>query len=803
MFFNNIKIALRNLLKFKSFSLINIFGLAIGIASCVLIMLFVADELSYDKFYKNSDRIYRIHTEVKLGDNESKMAVSPAILAHAMVNEIPEVEKAVRLRWQRAPVFRYEDKVFSEGNILWVDSTYFEVFNCEFLEGTPESALATKDALVITESMRNKYFGNSSALGKVITEENFFDLKVTAVIKDFPTNSHFRLDFLANLSLLPPDEYDSRWMASNYFTYVLLKEGTDLNNFQKKLDNLVIKYAAPEIETYIGTAFETLVGQGSYYRLLYQPLTDIHLHSDLLYELDVNSDISYVYIFSIIAFIILAIACINFINLSTARSTTRAKEVGIRKTLGSNRLKLIIQFLTESSVIALLAVMLAVLIINLAVPYFNNVSGKTLAFSLTDNYLIIPGLLIFSLSIGILAGLYPAFLLTSFNPVNVIKGEKQFKGRSYWLRNGLVVFQFAVSVILFIGTLVVKSQLGYMQNKKLGYDKDQLLVIEKSNDLNNRYEAFKTDLLKNSSVLNVSSQNSIPGRGFGITLYRLENDESNGNYQMMIWFADFDLINTYNIDMAEGRYFSKEFTTDSSAVVINEAAKKALGLENAVGKRLYDASAEPRWMQIVGVVKDFHFESMHTKVRPMIIIPQSSTGEFTSVKIAGGDIQETVKFIEETWNKYSNGQAFQFVFMDDEFNRIYSAELKTGELFTSFSILAIIIACLGLFGLSAFITIQKTKEIGIRKVLGASTENILYLLVKEFTKWVVLANIIAWPVSYFIMSNWLEGFAYRVDINFSIFILSALGSLVIAFITVSSQVIKAASKNPIISLKYE
>lgn len=495
------------------------------------------------------------------------------------------------------------------------------------------------------------------------------------------------------------------------FYLCFIKKGTDLNNFQKKLDGLVIKYAASEIEAFTGVAFETLAGQGSYYRLQYQSLTDIHLHSNLLYELDVNGDISYVYIFSIIAFIILVIACINFINLSTARSTTRAKEVGIRKTLGSNRLKLIIQFLTESSVIALLAVLLAVVIINFTVPYFNNVSGKTLTFSLIDNYLVIPGLFLFSFCVGILAGLYPAFLLTSFSPVSVIKGEKQFKGRSYWLRNGLVVFQFAVSVILFIGTLVVENQLSFMQNKKLGYDKDQLLVIENSNNLNNRFETFKTDLLKNTSVLNISTQNSIPGRGFGTTFYKLENDENNGNYRMMLWFADFDLINTYNIKMVEGRYFSKEYTTDSTAVVINEAAKKALGLENAVGKRLYDTYGGQRFMQIVGVVKDFHFESMHTEVSPMIIIPQRSTGDLASVKIAGGNIQETVKFIEETWNKYSNGQAFQFVFMDDEFNRIYSAELKTGELFKSFSILAIVIASLGLFGLSAFITIQKQKRL--------------------------------------------------------------------------------------------
>jgi putative ABC transport system permease protein len=534
-------------------------------------------------------------------------------------------------------------------------------------------------------------------------------------------------------------------------------------------------------------------------------MTSIHLYSDLEYEIEVNSDASYVYLFSIIALGILLIACINFMNLSTARSTTRAREVGIRKTLGSTKSRLVQQFLTESTIITLIAVIIAIIFIKVLLPYFNNVSGKSLSFTLFDNFTALPLIVIFAVFVGLIAGLYPAFVLTSFLPANVMKGPSGKKGSGSWLRSGLVVFQFGISVVLFVGTFVVYNQMDYIQNKKLGYNKDQLIIIEKTDDLFEKIPEFKLRLLENPNVINVTNHNTIPGRGFGNTVFQIEGQGGNENHLFWLWFGDYDLKDTYQLEMVEGRYFSEEFPADSQAVVLNEKAVQAIGIENPVGKRLIDRgpNGEARYMPIIGVVKDFHFESMHSAIRPMAIFPMRGNGRLTAARISAQNIMSTISFIEDTWKEYAFDQAFEYVFMDDEFARIYAAEETTANLFTVFSMLAVFIACLGLFGLAAFITEQRTKEIGIRKVMGASVPEILLILVKEFTKWVLIANIIAWPLSYIGMSSWLENFAYRIDIGWGIFILSGVISLIISILTVSSQVVKAATANPVKSLRYE
>ncbi|MBN1300708.1 MAG: ABC transporter permease [Melioribacteraceae bacterium] len=802
---NYIKIAFRNLLKYKNFSLINITGLAIGIASCVLILLFVMDELSYDRFHEKADRIYRVHTEGRLAANEFRMAVSPAPLAFTMLREFPEVEAVTRFRSYGFPVFRYGDKAFSEEKVYWADSTFFDVFTVKFLEGSKENALTKPDAIVLTESMRKKYFGDEPALGKVINSDRRNDFIVTAVIEDFPENSHFHPEFLESLT-----RYDNSrnefWVSNNFYTYAVLKQGTSLEKFKEKLDNLVIKYAAPQIEQFTGTSFEKLREQGAAYRFEIQPLTSIHLYSDLEYDVEANSDASYVYIFSLVAFAILLIAIINFMNLSTARSTTRAREVGIRKTLGSDKTKLIIQFLVESVILTLIAVVLAIVFIKLLLPSFNDIAGKNLELSFFDNFTALPAIVAFAALVGLLAGLYPAFVLTSFMPVNVLRGNMGMKGKRSWLRSGLVVFQFGISVVLFVGTFVVYNQLDYIQNRKLGFNKDQLVIIEKTDDLADRLKAFKQNLLDNPNILSVTNHSSVPGGGFGNTVYQVEGMGSNENHLFWLWFADYDLADTYQLEMAEGRFFSEEFPSDSAGVVLNEKAVKALGLENPIGKRLIDRGRNPeetRFMPIIGVVKDFNFESLHSEIRPMAIFPIRFNGRVTAVRISAQNIRSTMDSIEKTWKDFAFDQAFEFTFMDDEFARVYEAERKTGELFTAFSILAVLIACLGLFGLAAFITEQKTKEIGIRKVMGASIGGILFLLVKEFSKWVIIANIIAWPMAYYAMSRWLEGFAYKIDLGWWIFITSGFISLIVAIMTVSSQVIKAASQNPARSLRTE
>ncbi len=805
MLSNYFKIAFRNLIKYKSFSLINITGLAVGIASCVLILLFVNDELSYDRFNSKAERIYRVHTEGRLADNEFKMAVSPAPIAFTMLREFPEVEAVTRFRNYGFPVFRYGEKAFSEEKVYWADSTFFDVFDAKFLEGTPENALNKPDGIVFTESMRKKYFGNEPALGKIINSDRRRDYVITAVIEDFPENSHFHPDFLESL-LRYNDRDNDNWVSNNFYTYAVLKEGASLKEFDNKLEGLVLKYAAPQIEQFTGMSFQTLQEQGTAYEFKSQPLTAIHLYSDLEYDIEANSDASYIYIFSIVAVAILIIACINFMNLSTARSTTRAREVGIRKTLGSNKIKLISQFLIESVILTLIAVVISIGIVKLLLPAFNSIAGKGLEFNLFDNFISLPATIGFALVVGLLAGLYPSFVLTSFMPVNVLRGNMSLRGRRSWLRSGLVVFQFGISVILFVGTFVVYNQLDFIQNKNLGFNKDQLIVIEKTDDLADRLRAFKNKISENPNVISVTNQSAIPGRGFGNTVYQIEGENGNENHLFWLWFADYDLQETYQLEMVEGRFFSEEFPSDSQGVVINEKAVKALGLKDPIGKRLVDRGRNPedtRYMPIIGVVKDFNFESLHTEIRPMAIFPIRFNGRLTAVRVSPQNIRATMSFLENTWKDFAYDQAFEYTFMDDEFARIYSAEERTAELFTSFSILAVLIACLGLFGLAAFITEQRTKEIGVRKVMGASIPSILLLLVKQFSKWVLIANLIAWPVAYLGMSSWLENFAYRIDLGWTIFILSGLISLVVSIITVGSQVIKAASLNPAESLRTE
>ncbi|MFC2084925.1 ABC transporter permease, partial [Bacteroidota bacterium] len=780
-------------------------GLAVGIASCILILLFIQDELSYDKYHEKANRIFRVHVEGRLAEDEFRMAVSCAPLAYTLLEEYPEVEAVTRVRNYGFPVFRYGDKAFSEEEVYWVDSTFFDVFSVKFLEGSAETALKQPDAIVLTESMRKKYFGDEKAIGKLINSDRRRDFIVTAVIEDFPKNSHFRPDFLEALFRYE-ESRNTRWVSNNFHTYVVVREGVSPEEFETKIAALVDKYVVPQVEMFLGVSFQQLVDEGSNYGFKVMPLTSIHLHSNLEYELGTNSDITYVYIFSIIAFAILIIASINFMNLSTARSSLRAKEVGIRKTLGSSKGKLIQQFLTESVLLTFIAVVLATVIIKLVLPLFNDISGKSLDINYFDNVVVLPAILIFALIVGLLAGIYPAFVLTSFNPVNVLKSETRMKGKGAWMRSALVIFQFSISIILFVGTFVVYGQLQYVHNKRLGFNKDQLIIVEKTDDIADNIRVFKQKLLDNPNIKGVTNHHTYPGKNFGNSVYQVEGQMGNENHLLWIWVADYDLVDTYQIEMAEGRYFSQDFPTDSQGVVINEKAVKALSIEDPIGKNIVDLGPTPeqvRYLPIIGVMKDFHFESLHTEIRPMMIFPIRFTGRYTAVRIAGQNIRSTIEYIESVWKELAFDQAFEYVFMDEEFARSYEAEQRIADLFTSFSILAIIIACLGLYGLAAFITEQRTKEIGIRKSMGASTPRILLLLVKEFLKWVVIANIIAWPLAYYGMNNWLQDFQYRISLGWEIFIISGIIAAVIAIITVSSQVIRAAAANPADSLRYE
>jgi putative ABC transport system permease protein len=805
-----IKIALRNLVRFKAYSAINITGLAIGMACCILILLYVFDELSYDRFHENSNRIYRIAVNGALGDNSFNAAVTAPPMRNALLQDYPEVKAVTRFNSFGFPVLRYGDKVFSEEKFYWVDSTFFDVFTVEFVKGNPKTALTQPESVVLTERMSKKYFGDEDPVGKLINSDNRRDYKITGVVKEFPENSHLHFDFLASMSSYAFVDQQG-WLNNNFYTYLLLQEGFPAEQFEAKLPGIVEKYVRPVIERFLNTPWEELEKRGAKYEYILQPLTDIHLHSNLTAEIEPNSDIAYVYIFSLIAAGILFIACINFTNLATARSANRLKEIGVRKTLGSSRKQLIKQFLTESVLMTTIAVFLSLIVIEIAIPFFGDLVNKELNLDYFSNIYSIPLLILFIIIVGTLAGAYPALYLSSFNPARVLKKETGQSGRNPWLRNTLVVMQFAVSITLFIGTIIVYNQLDYISNKKLGFNKDQVIVIKKTDDIAIQrpriIESFINDLKSLPGIVDASNSNAIFGENFGNTPYKIYG--GNENKLMTIMFADHNFGSVYGIEMAQGRYYSKEFGTDTSSIVLNESAAREFGIsDDLIGKQIVQAHGEdevPYVYSVIGIMKDFHFQTLHQKIQPMIIhlyFP-NGFGRNVSVKVNAAGINNRLEEIENVWHKYAGNQSFEYVFFDEEFAKAYEAEKRTSIIVTVFSILAILIACLGLLGLAAFTTEQRTKEVGIRKILGASVPGIVVLLLKDFAKWVLISNIIAWPIAYFALNKWLEDFAYRIDINLWVFASASIAAMLIAIFTVSYQSIRAATANPVKSLRYE
>ncbi len=807
MFKNYIKIALRNFLKHKGFSFINIFGLAIGVACCLLIVMFVLDEVSFDQYHEKADQIYRVGINGFINNTRFEGVVTCSPMAQTLVREYPEVMAATRLRNFGFPVFRYEDKVYSEERVFWVDQDFFDVFTVSFISGDRKTALAEPNTIVLTRSMALKYFGDENPVGKSLNADNRRDYLVTGVVSDPPRNSHFHYDFLASLSTYD-DSRSPIWVSNNYHTYLVLQEGASPQAFEEKLVELVKKYVGPQIQAAAGISLEQFFELGGEWGYFVQPLTDIHLHSHYEYELEANGDIAYVYIFSIIAIGILLVACINFVNLATARSVNRAREVAIRKTVGSMRGQLIRQFLAETTLLSFVAILIALIIVLFVLPTFNNITGKELSVPYLENVATIPSLLGVVLFIGILAGIYPAMFLASFDPAVVLKSETAGSSRKSSLRNVLVVFQFSVSIVLIVGAFVVYKQLRYFQNKNLGFNKDQVVVVKKTDDLGNQIQAFRQELLKNSDVINATNTQNLIGGTFGNTAFSLAGETGEQTHLLWTCFTDPHFADTYQIEMAVGRYFEEGRQADQQAVVINETAAKELGLDDPVGRQIValgPTQEQSQTFTIIGVMKDFHFESLHFQIKSLIVVPYgpNGIGRFVSVRVNSEGIRETLAFLEGTWRKFAGNQAFEYEFFDDHFAKIYKAEERTGQIFFAFSLLAIVIASLGLFGLAAFISEQRTKEIGIRKVLGATESKIIVLLSKEFTKWVIFSNLIAWPIAYYFMHRWIQRFAFRPAISVWSFLLASVIVLMAALLTVSYQTIKAARSNPVELLRYE
>jgi putative ABC transport system permease protein len=807
MFRNYLKVAVRNFLSRPGFSFINVLGLAVGVACCLLILLFVRDELSFDRHNERLDRMYRAGLSAFVNNNAIEGPVTSSPMAKGLVDEIPEVEAATRVRNFGFPVFRYGDKVFSEERVFWVDNSFFGIFTVPFVAGDPRTALEKPLTIVLTRTAARKYFGDEPALGKVLNADARRDYVVTGVVEDPPRNAHFHYDFLASVETYP-DSRSPVWINNNYLTYLLLRKGAKAEAVAAKLPGLVRKHVGPQVQAAIGVSLDQFIASGGRYDFFIQPVKDIHLRSHLDHELEPNGDIAYVYIFSIVALGILAVAVVNFVNLATARSARRAREVGVRKTLGSPRAQLVRQFLLESVLMAFLAVVASLVLVQALLPAFNRMTGKVLAMPYAGSSYTVPGLLALVLAVGVLAGVYPALFLASFDPVTVLKTETAGRSRKSRLRNVLVVFQFAVSVVLLIGTLVVRRQMDYVRTRNLGFDREQVVVVEKVDDIGNQVRAFKRELLANPRVLGVSNTDRLIGDDFGSSVFRLAGAAGEENHLLWTCQTDEDFARTYRIEMAAGRYFEATRPTDAQAVVINEAAARTLGVTDPAGREILAVGPTPAQSQkltIIGVAKDFHFQSLHSEIRPLIIgyFGERAFGRFLSVRVRPENVRETIGFIDRTWRGFAGNQAFEYQFFDDHFDRLYRADERTGQVFMAFSALAAFVAGLGLFGLSAFVAEQRTKEIGIRKALGATVGGVSLLLAGQFAKWVLAANVVAWPLGYYLMHRWLQKFAYRAALSPWPFLLTSLLVLAFALLTVSYQTVKAATADPVKSLKYE
>jgi len=810
MFKNYFKIAARHLVKQKMYSAIKIGGFALSIAACLLISLYIKDELSYDKNWAYADRIYRITGEY---NNNGKIETGndwPAPMAKALKEDFPEVEKSGR--FMDAPLFYgagsnqirradAEQNTFEQG-FSYADQDMLDILQVPMVYGDRAHALSEPNTMVISKSKADKYFPNQNPVGKImfLNNDTKNPYKIGGVMQDFPTTSHIHYNFLLTMTGHQLwDGEQTTWMASNYPTYVLLKPGADPAQFQNKLKEILTKYYVPALKQEGDKQADELAKKA---KLLIQAITDIHLYSANIDDRLEKGDIKFVWLFGVIAVFILVIACINFINLSTAKSANRAKEVGLRKVVGSHRINLIKQFLTESLLFSVLSFLLGLLIALLLLPYFNTLAAKHLSIPWTAWWLL-PLMLVASIFIGVFAGLYPSFYLSSFKPINVLKGQLSRGSKNSFLRNGLVVFQFTTSIILIIGTIVIYNQTKYILNKKIGFDKDQVLLIQGANTLENKRDAFKDELLKSSEIKSVSVSDYLPVSGTkrnGNTFYNEGKKKEDIGIFGQIWTVDYDYLKTMGMHILQGRYFSKEMASDSAAVVINEAMAAKLGLKDPVGKRI-----ENGWQKfnVIGVMEDFNFESMKQSVTPLCFSLGNYNSSIISVKIEGADVRKVINYASSVWKNFSPNQPFRYTFLDESFANMYADVKRTGNIFTSFAILAIIIACLGLFALSAFMAEQRNKEIGIRKVLGASVSGITTMLSKDFLKLVILSIVIASPFAYWAMTKWLQDYAYRISIAWWMIAVAGFAAIVIALITITFQTIKAAIANPVKSLRTE
>lgn len=817
MLINYLKVALRSILRNKLTAFINIAGLALAITCALMIYLYVTNELSYDRYHSKADRIYRITRDFlsEDGNVNLKLANVAPPIGPLIKNDFGEVEALARTANFGFVIGLEEDgelkKVFNEEYLFLVEPDIFKIFDIDIQSGDQSASLERPYTVLLSEKTAKRYFNSTEVAGKRLRANSTFDLEVTGVYKDFPNESHFHPELLVSFSTLNDStiygkkRLETAWGNNAFGTYVLLEKGADVANVQSKLPDFIKRHFGPYAIANWGAPADFDATKAT--RLFIEPVTDIHLKSSRADELETNGNANSVYLMAIIGLFIVLIACFNFINLSTARATRRAKDVGLRKVVGAFRNQLVTQYLNESVLISLFSLFIALALSALAIQWLNDFTGKQLSLNLFEQWPVLTGVVAFTVLTGLMAGIYPAFIISSYKPAEVLKGSQStVKGKS-GIRKGLVVAQFSISIALMIVTVITFQQLNFLNSSDLGYTKDKIITLPNYRELNETYDAFYNELTKSSLIKNASRSTLVPTTRLlnSSGQPRITKGDSlvNSSVETKMVFTDAEFFKTYDIEVVAGRGFDKSIKTDDSlAFMINETAAREYGFTNlneAINKDFHYNGVTGK---LIGIVKDFHFESLHQQIVPIVFFPQSRYRDL-SVKVAGANTEEAIAHIEKVWREFLPNRPFEYQFLSDRYQRLYDAEQKQSQLFTIFSCLAIFIACLGLFGLATFNTLQRVKEIGIRKVLGASVPHILTLLSKEIVYLVLIANVIAWPVAWYFMDKWLGGFAYRVDLNIGVFVLAALAALLIAMFTVSAQTIKAAVTNPTNTLRNE
>jgi putative ABC transport system permease protein len=816
MFKNYFKVVFRNLSRNRGYALITLSGLAIGLTACLLAFLYIQDELSYDHFNAKSGRIFRIVTRMVREGREIHIVGAGAPAAGTLIKEFPEVENAVRFREEGSVKVTAGAKVFREGKVIYSDPSFFDVFSVPLLAGERQSVLTAPRTVVLSQTTAEKYFGAGDPVGRTLRIDDRTDWRVDGVYADIPRASHFHFDFIVSLSTLDlaGDPSMASWLSLSLQTYLLLRPGASAADLEAKLPLLFNTHLRPEIQQFMGISMEDFMSKAKM-KLDYslQPLAAIHLHSNHDGgEFEPNGDIKYIYLFSAVSLFILILAVINFINLSTARSLSRAKEVGLRKVLGSLRRDLIQQFLAESLILCLLALAVACLLVAVLLPLFNSLTAKELTFLALGNPQALAAVLALALLVTIMAGAYPAFLLSAFRPAAILRGHAGNgigRGR---LRRGLVVFQFAVSAVMIIGTLVVYRQLHYIQNKKLGFDKEQVLILRNGQLLGNHAETVKQEMLRSPQVVSATLSSYLPVLSSRARLPIAREDDPNPKsaFPISFWRIDEDYIGTLGMKIVAGRNFSSRFSGDAQAVLINQAAARHFGLAAPLGQRLVIMDVDEKHPEtpilvpctVIGVVGDFHYESLRQAIAPLVLRRGQSRGNLV-LRLKPGHAAAVIRTLKSKWSALLPGEPFEYSFLDESFNALYTSETRIGRIFAIFAALAVFIGCLGLFGLASFSAAKRTKEIGVRKVLGASVHEMALLLARDHVLLVVLANLIAWPLAYYLMHRWLQNFAYRTSMSITLFLFSGLLGLAIALLTVGFQSLRAARANPVDSLRYE